>query len=189
MAQRKKANIKHEKEILLSDQLYEEAISLFHRIENEFEDVKGPPRITLSVARGIDDHKYHELDRLAATQKHHLHWKNVSDEEISYYHDCWSFMDAEAFYFYIPAFMFHYLFKEIFDQEDRVLSLSEPFWLILIGTATVEIDLLNEPQKDIITDFFELIYRYTDNECEKKFFMKNTIIPWKTRSKISEPKY
>ncbi len=186
MTKSKKNAIKNEKENMLSDQLHDEAVTLFHRIEDEFAEVKGPPKITLSVARGIDDHKDYELDKLAVAQKHHRHWKDVTDEEISHFHDCWSFMDAEAFKFYIPAFMVHYLFKEVFDKQ-LPLSLPEPFWLTMLSIDYVKINLLNESQLNLVSTFFDLIYKHIDDEFNKNSFNKKILTQWENRTKNTEP--
>lgn len=49
-----------------------------------FDDVQNPPRITLSVSRGMDDNKYNDLERLSKLDRHHKHWRDVIDAEIGH---------------------------------------------------------------------------------------------------------
>ena len=140
-----------------------------------FRDVSGPPRITLSVARGIDDHRYDELAKLARKQCHHRHWKNVSSEEISYYHDTWNFLDHEAFRFYLPAFMCDYLNSCVRAKA----LLPDPRWVSRLSQPNAEIiDCFTREQRKCFQDFLELILRSKGNPLDYDFFQTNVVQPW-----------
>jgi hypothetical protein len=162
------------------EKFYDEAVNLYHRIRRVFDDVQGPPRITLSVARGIDDNMYNDLDRLSKLNRHHKHWRDVTDAEIEHYHDCWSFMDSEALRFYLPALVCHHLYVDVFDAEN-VQNFSEPPWLAMLGVEYAKTDLFSIDQLDAITAYFEIIYKCINYKFEADHFYERVLLPWKQK--------
>ena len=67
--------------------IIDDATELTYEIGKGFKGIEGHPKITLSVARGIDDHKYNDLEKSARNQQHHRHWLDVTPEEIDYYNE------------------------------------------------------------------------------------------------------
>ncbi|WOO41536.1 DUF6714 family protein [Rubellicoccus peritrichatus] len=149
--------------------MQEELEDLLERVIKAFKEVEGPPRITLSVARGLDDHQYDELEKLAKEQRHHTHWKYVTDDEMKHYHDCWGFMDAQAFQFYLPAFVAMHLNSLIDSGDNRLLDLdSFPLHRRTVGPE--KLTALNQQQKEVITDYLYLIEQSIPDELSQKLF-------------------
>lgn len=149
--------------------------TLIANIEREFLDVIGPPMITLSVARGLDDHREEELEALAREQSHHTHWKYVTKVEMSKYTDTWAFMDCEAFRFYLPAFMVDTL-TSCLDQLASV-----PAWMD-VGFYNPQphlVECFSAGQKRCLLDFLELVHASITDEFDKGYFRQNVLQRWK----------
>jgi len=88
----------------------EEAQQLAERLPAVFGDPP-KPRITLRVARALDDdwivpdERARELAKLDTAE----HWVDVADKDLLEYQEYFSFADAEGWRFYLPAFLRLYL--------------------------------------------------------------------------------
>jgi hypothetical protein len=87
-----------------------EGLRLIAQIEKALPSMPRP-RITLSVARGLDDEwdLREERERELAAQDPEQSWQDVSDEDIETHGGYFTFADAEGWRFYLPAFMCHWL--------------------------------------------------------------------------------
>ena len=142
----------------------------------EFETVAGPPRITMSVARGIDDHQERDLTSLAQEQRHHMHWKNVTKEEMAAYYDTWCFMDCEAFRFYLPAFMMGTL-QAILNENHQ----GEPAWMTtgFYYPKRTQIECFSPAQKLCFSKFLEIVSLTILHPLDREHFQREKMTPWK----------
>lgn len=87
-----------------------EAMNLGGRLPAVFGDPPRP-RITLHVARGLDDEWNLSEERIAelSALDPEQHWTEVSAESTRRFQEYFTFSDAEGWRFYLPAFLRHYL--------------------------------------------------------------------------------
>jgi|GEM_PF-3816265 len=146
-----------------------DAEKLILRLHESFSKVTGPPKITLSVARGMDDYKFDELKELAHQHRHHLHWLDVTEDEIEYYHDCWAFMDSTAFQFYLPAFIHSHLKKVIESNRSEDY---EPAWfpLYCITLTANHLSEMTPDQVRLISDYLLMIEKAMNGNPDVEYF-------------------
>ncbi|MBK8475899.1 MAG: hypothetical protein IPL39_06180 [Opitutaceae bacterium] len=111
------------------------------------------PRITRSVARGLDDEWTLSDDRARelALEDPEQDWRDVSAETINSYQEYFNFADAEGCRFYLPAFMREYL--RGFPQE----SYDAVYW---VCTKPEKLTALNEAERACVTKFMDLCHKY-----------------------------
>lgn len=87
-----------------------EAMTLAARLPEVFGDPPRP-RITLHVARGLDDEWRLSAERWAelAALDPEQHWMEVSEEATRNFQEYFTFADEEGWRFYLPAFLRDYL--------------------------------------------------------------------------------
>lgn len=164
----------------------EEAQEMLEALEAAFQGINGPPAITLSVARGLDDHQYSKLGELAKEHRHHRHWNNVTPEEMDKYHDCWAFMDAEAVRFYLPAFIARHLENIVKTPTDRTIE-ANWFPLECITLSAEKLKLLNKEQADLVTNYLCFIENNLQDECARELF-RPTRQAWETNIRLLNQK-
>ncbi len=112
------------------DELYDvwlvahaEATALAIRLPDVFGDPPRP-RITLHVARGYDDEWFLSEERGAelAALDPEQHWTEVSVEATRHFQEYFTFSDAEGWWFYLPAFLRHYLAEFPLCRWDAVYN-------------------------------------------------------------------
>jgi hypothetical protein len=74
-------------------------------IELAFKKVRRGTGVTLHEAEVIDDHGSDAHRAKARTQDTEKRWQDVPDRDIENHYSVLSFMDAEGFRYYIPAYM------------------------------------------------------------------------------------
>lgn len=135
------------------EQARAEGQELIAQIELAFEGVPRP-RITLTVARGLDDEYIlsEERERELASCDPEQTWQEVSDEAIVGHNEYFTFSDAEGWRFYLPAFLCQYL--RLFPcGNDTVVSACE---------SRSHVELLTEEQLQCL-DRFEGFRRTYEN--------------------------
>ena len=154
--------------------MFAEGEKLVTQIRKEFADLEGPPRITLSVARGLDDY-WEERKELARLQRHHVHWMDVSKDEMEHYHDTWVFMDCEAFRFYLPAFMAAEL------ESDKVIHNHPPAWVhsAFFKADAEQVACFTAGQKRCVREFLELICSSLSHPDDRASFREEIVVPWR----------
>lgn len=130
-----------------------EAVALIPRIEKAFEDMGPPPKVTLRVARALDDewHFPEARRRELAAEDPEENWQEVSDEKIEVYHEYFTFADDEGRRFYLPAYLRHYLRRYPGCCWDAVVGACECY-AVSMG--------LNDEQLACVHAFLELRERY-----------------------------
>lgn len=153
----------------MNQRVRQRAKELRNQLDTLFCGIKGPPGITLSVARGLDDHQYSRLKELAKLQRHHGHWSDVTEDEMERYHDCWAFMDSSAVRFYLPAFIAKHLNEIIDDPNDRNI---EPNWFppecITLGSE--KLSSLSPEESAFVTEYLYFVEESIANEFARKLF-------------------
>lgn len=123
---------------------------LIKKIETAFDQVPKPKNITMHVARAIDDYvtddKFETLRKLANENK----WQDISDKDIEQYNDILSFLESDAFRYYIPRFMIWTLNN--YKTSDNAASCSTIFKFQNIWD---EWNFLNDEQKKVCLEFLE----------------------------------
>lgn len=149
---------------------------LVQNIRAAFRHVGGPPRITLSVARGMDEGKPGKLDALARKQDHHAHWKHVTPQEMKRFGDVWVFMDCEALRFYLPAFMISYL-----EHAGELVELSEePAWMTtgFYNPSSERVACFTPEQRECVLQFLQTVARTKRNPTDLQMFEEYILRPW-----------
>ena len=132
-----------------------EALALAARLPEVFGDPPRP-RITLHVARGLDDEWFFSEERemeLAAMDPEQ-HWTEVSAESAQEFQEYFSFSDAEGWRFYLPAFLHHYLAEFPLCSYDRV------YWACV---CREHFDLFTPEQVAFVNEFLALCRTWLDD--------------------------
>lgn len=125
---------------------------LIEKIRDAFQNA-ARPRITLSVARALDDEWHVEESRrleLTALDPEQQ-WMDVSAEAMEGCQEYFTFSDAEGWRFYLPAFMCRYLHSFPHSGYDAV------YWACSSGQ---HLDLLTDEQKSCVRSFLELCHTF-----------------------------
>jgi hypothetical protein len=96
--------------IELDELAWREADELIQAIDRTFISI-ARPRITLRVARALDDEWNVSDERAAELSKEdpETDWREIPEEKTAAYQEYFTFSDSEGWRFYLPAFMTHYL--------------------------------------------------------------------------------
>jgi hypothetical protein len=104
---------------------------LLDRISSAFGDALRPGRVSRSVAMAIDNEWAVPESRRTKSHRKELpaqdddnHWWELTDKDIEAYGGIFPYLDAEAFRFYLPAFMSYAL------RRHRTSSSSATDWAI-----------------------------------------------------------
>lgn len=145
-------------------------------IRAAFKDVTGPPRITLSVARAMDDREFSKDKDPALQQKHHHHWLDVTRNEIDRFHDVWVYMDCEAMRFYLPAFMTSYL-EHLGESADMG---EEPPWMTtgFYNPISERIACFTTAQRKCVLRFLQMISQTKRYPMDFQMFEEYILKPW-----------
>jgi len=125
-----------------------EALELAARLPAVFGDPPRP-RITLHVARGLDDEWFLSEERgleLTAMDPEQ-HWTEVTAESVQCFQEYFTFSDAEGWRFYLPAFLHHYLAEFPLHGYDAVM------WACV---TREHFELLNAEQVAFVEEFLAL---------------------------------
>ncbi|MDB6124773.1 MAG: hypothetical protein JWQ71_3766 [Pedosphaera sp.] len=130
----------------------DEVENLILEIEHAFLRVERP-EITLRVARGMDDHRYGELNQLSKADAHYLHWNEIPPADIERFSDVFPWLCPIGFRFYLPAFMIHSLktSKSLRSESWPNFAFSETF------LTKADVETLNVQQTRAVLHFLTAI--------------------------------
>jgi hypothetical protein len=135
----------------------ERITQLIERIKRAFEGVPRP-QITKSVARGYDDEWNLSDERIRELQAEdpEQRWQDVTEDDVRFFQEYFTFSDAEGWRFYLPAHMIYYLrgFPHYgWDAVYWALSHPEP-----------KLELLSTEQSECVREFLSLVNEEERNE-------------------------
>ncbi|MGJ8654836.1 MAG: DUF6714 family protein [Akkermansiaceae bacterium] len=131
---------------------YAEALKLRDLIENTFTSIP-KPKITLRVARGLDDEWEISPQRLTqlSLEDPESNWREISKAKTECYQEYFTFSDPEGWRFYLPAYMCHYLSEFPDYGYDAVYTAC---------SSRQQIKELTEEELKILDRFLELCNQY-----------------------------
>lgn len=153
---------------------------LVRSIEEVFATVP-KPRLTLRVARAMDDNEYDQLGQRESDDGYYEAWSGVASEDIEHFHDVFPWLNPEGVRFYLPAYMVNALEKPI--------PLNGSCWL----TSAFTVQVLNErclrlfepDQLQALQEFLELLFR---EEVRDDYFEDWWNHPWDPTWEYDQPK-
>ena len=152
-------------------QRYEELIV---RIERAFRRVERP-QITLRVARGIDDHRWGELEELHKLDDHYRDWLEVPEADIAFFKNVFIWFCPVGFRFYLPAYMISSL------RSSR--RLIDELWLqYAFGDAPFHpenIEILDAAQKQAVREFLEAAFECIQDDYHRDWWNHPWDAEWK----------
>lgn len=132
--------------------------ALIREIGEAFDHIPKPPRITLQVARGIDDYvPDDELDELRDPNEG-SRWQDLPSTVVEEYWDVHPFLCPIGFRYYLPVFMIWTI------KNHRQSALSIPQWTIssLDCPDDEKLALLDQRQRAAISNFLKYAIEHLD---------------------------
>jgi hypothetical protein len=123
---------------------------LLTRIAEAFRGVPRPTVITKSVARALDDEWNLSPESHAELRENDKEqsWVDIADNEIEKFDDILTFLDADGYLFYLPAFMSYSLRR--YNDSDSV-ALDAP--IFACANCAERLHLFSPTQMRCVIDF------------------------------------
>ena len=149
----------------------EKAEKIIAAIYQAFGNVLRGGGVSLREGDALDSYANDELLKQARALDNDLHWWEIPAEQLEQFHTALSFMDAEGFRYYIPAYMTHALRT----CEGGSLSIDAALVSLfpLHSSASDRYALLNHDQKKCIAQFLWFMTTETNDRWSNKLEVYN----------------
>jgi hypothetical protein len=147
------------------------AEAIIAAIRRAFDNVTRGDGISLREADAIDSYAGEDQRKQARALDTDKHWREIPPEDLERFHVALTFMDAEGFRYYLPAFMT----RALEARETGSLAMDAVLGALfaLSDTAADKFLLLDTPQKRAIAGFLWFVATETNGQWKDKLDVYN----------------
>lgn len=145
------------------------ATEISRKLDQAWRGVRRGNGVTLHQMVVLDDYGSIELQREVAKNDPEVHWQQIEEQKLWDFADSLTFLDAEGYRFYIPAFL-RSMLGRLAQGRETTCFYSGVWYSLDGGTYHVEYHypLLSTAQKNIIATFLQAFQNFGDKDDRLK---------------------